>query len=339
MPSPVPLGEAMRRRDFIKVIGGAAATWPVAARAQQAEHTRHIGVMMGYAETDPAAQAQVAALRQGLQKLGWEEARNIRIDVRFPGGDAGAIRTILMELMSLTPDVLVTNTNSVTALVQAEVRNIPIVFISVGDPVGSGFVGNEAHPNGNLTGFANWEPSMSGKWLGLLKEVAPQIERVGFVMHPETAANLEFFKFAEAAAPALKVKPAALGVHDDDEIERALTAFASDGNGGIIVIPHALTLTNRDLIVALAARFRLPALYPLAFYAEAGGLISYGFNTVDQFQRGAEYVDRILRGAKPADLPVQYPTKFQLVVNLKTAKTLGLAIPESFLQRADKVIE
>ena len=329
----------MRRRDFIKVIGGTAATWPVAAQAQQVERIRRIGVMMGYAETDPAAQAQVAALRQGLQRLGWEEARNIRIDVRFPGGDAGAVRTILMELMSLSPDVLVTNTNFVTAVVQAEVRTIPIVFISVGDPVGSGFVGNEAHPNGNLTGFANWEPSMSGKWLALLQEIAPQIERIGFLVHPETPASFGMFKFTETITPAPKVERVALGVHDADEIERTLTAFAAKGNGGIIVIPHALTLTSRDLIVALAARLRLPALYPLAFYAEAGGLISYGFDTVDQFQRGAEYVDRILRGAKPADLPVQYPTKFQLVVNLKTAKSLGLTIPEAFLLRADKIIE
>jgi putative ABC transport system substrate-binding protein len=240
--------------------------------------------------------------------------------------------------MSLTPDVLVTNTNLVTAVVQAEVRTVPIVFISVGDPVGSGFVGNEARPNGNLTGFANWEPPMGGKWLALLQEVAPQIERIGFLLYP-TPANLGFFKFAEALTPAPKVKPVALGVHNANEIEQVLAAFAAKGNGGIVVIPHAVTLTNRDLIVALAARLRLPALYPLAFYAEAGGLISYGFDTVDQFQKGAEYVDRILRGAKPADLPVQYPTKFQLVVNLKTAKTLGLSIPEAFLLRADKIIE
>jgi putative tryptophan/tyrosine transport system substrate-binding protein len=300
---------------------------------------RRIGVMMGYAETDPAAQAQVAALRKGLQKFGWEEPRNIRIDVRFPGGDAGAVRTTLVELMSLTPDVLVTNTNLVTAVVRAEVRTIPIVFISVGDPVGSGFVGNEAHPNGNLTGFANWERSMSGKWLALLQEVAPRIERIGYLVHPETPASFGMFKFAEAITPPPKVEQVALGVHDTDEIERTMVAFAAKGNGGIIVIPHALTLTNRDLIVALAARLHLPALYPLAFYVKAGGLISYGFDTVDQFLRGAEYVDRVLRGTKPADLPVQYPTKFELVVNLKTAKALGLDIPDSFLRRADEVIE
>jgi ABC-type uncharacterized transport system substrate-binding protein len=242
--------------------------------------------------------------------------------------------------MSLAPDMLVSNTNLVTVAAQAEVRTIPIVFISVGDPVGSNLVSNEARPDGNLTGFANWESSITGKWLGLFKEVAPQVERVGWMMHPETAANIEFLKAAEGAAPAFKLKLVALGVHDAGEIERVLTAFAAEGgNQGFIVAPHAVTFTNRDLIVALAARLRLPALYPLAFYAKAGGLISYGFDPVSQFQQGAGYVDRVLRGAKPSELPVQYPTKFQLVVNLKTAKTLGLAIPESFLQRADEVIE
>ena len=332
---PMQIGQ-LKRREFITLLGGATA-WPLAVSAQQAERMRRIGVLMGYAETD--AQPQVAALRQELRKLGWEEGRNIRIDVRFPAADAGRIRAILMELMSPTPDVLVTSSNLVTAVVQAEVRTIPIVFLSVGDPVGSGFVSNEAHPNGNLTGFANWEMSMIGKWLELLKEVAPQVERVGLMVHPETAASIGFFKFAEGLGPALKVKLVALGVHDADEIERTLTAFAAERNGGLIVTPHAVTFTNRDLIVALAARLRLPALYPLAFYAKAGGLISYGIDVPSQFQQGAGYVDRLLRGAKPADLPVQYPTKFQLVVNLRTAKTLGLAIPESFLLRADEVVE
>ena len=316
-----------------------AAAWPLAAVAQT-DGMRRIGVLMGYAATDPAAQAQIAALRQGLQKLGWEEGRNIHVDVRFPGGDVSAVRTSLTELMRLTPDVLVTNTNLVTAAVQAEVRAIPIVFIFVGDPVGSGFVSDDARPNGNLTGFANWDsPAITGKWLELVKEVAPQVERVGFIIHPETPALIRYFKSAEALASALKVKLVALGVHDAAEIEGALIAFAAEGNGGLIVGPHAVTLTNRDLIVAMAARLRLPAIYPLAFYAQAGGLISYGLDPVNQFQQGAGYVDRILRGTKPADLPVQYPTKLQLVVNLKTAKALGLAIPESFLQRADEVIE
>jgi putative tryptophan/tyrosine transport system substrate-binding protein len=328
----------MRRREFITLLGGAAALWPLVANAQ-GDRVRHVGVLMGYAETDPAAQAQVAALQQGLQKLGWEEGRNIRVDVRFPAEDPGRVRAMLMELLNLAPDVLVCNSNLVTAVVQAEVRTTPIVFISVGDPVDSGFVSNEAHPNSNLTGFANWNMSMSGKWLELLKEVAPQVKHVGFLVHPETVSSIGFFKFAEAVAPALNIEPVLLGVHDANEIERALTAFAAEGNSGFIATPHAGTFTNHDLIVALAARLRLPALYPFASYAKEGGLISYGVDPVYQFQQGAGYVDRILRGAKPADLPVQYPTKFQLVVNLKTAKTLGLAVPESFLQRADEVIE
>ena len=330
----------MQRREFIRLLGGAAVVAPLTARAQQSGGMRRIGVVMGYAATDPAAQAQVAALRQELQKLGWEEGRNIRIDVRFSAADAGRVRAAVMDLMSFTPDVLVSNTNLVTAVVQAEVRTIPIVFIFVGDPIGSGFVSDDARPNGNLTGFANWDsPAMVGKWLGLLKEVAPQVERVGFVMHPETPALVRYFKSAETPASALKVKLVALGVHDTAEIERALMAFAAEGNGGLIVGPHAVTLTNRDLIIAMAARLRLPAIYPLGFYTKAGGLISYGFDPINQFQQGAGYVDRILRGAKPADLPVQYPTKLQLVVNLKTARILGLDIPESFLQRADEVIE
>jgi len=329
----------MKRREFITLLGGVTATAPFAAGAQQSERVPRIGVLMGYAETDPSAQAQVEALRQGLQRLGWEEGRNILIDVRFPAADAGRVRAILTELMSLAPDVLVTNTNLVTAVVQAEVRTIPIVFISVGDPVGAGFVSDEARPTGNLTGFANWRPSLGEKWLELLKEIAPQVERVGILMHPEEPINGQFFKFVEAAAPALKVKPVALAVHDADEIKQALTAFAAERNGGFIVIPHAVTLINRDLIVALATRLRLPALYPFAFYAKAGGLISYSFDPLNQFRQGAEYVDRILRGAKPADLPVQYPTKFQLVVNLTTAKALGLAIPASVLSLAEALVE
>jgi putative ABC transport system substrate-binding protein len=329
----------MRRRAFITLLGG-AATWPLAARSQQPEQMRRVGVLMGYTEIDPVAQAQVAALRQELQKLGWEEGHNIRIDVRFPAADADRVRATLIELMGLRPEVLVSNSNLVTAVVHAEVRTIPVIFTFVGDPVGSGFVSNDARPNGNLTGFANWDsPAMSGKWLELIKEVAPHVERVGFMRHPETPAHIRFFKSAETLAPALKIKLVALDVHDAGEIERGLTAFAAEHNGGILVTPHALTLTNRDLIIALAARLRLPALYPLAFYAKAGGLISYGFDPVNQFQQAAGYVDRILRGAKPADLPVQYPTKLQLVINLKTAKALGLAIPESFLLRADEVIE
>jgi putative ABC transport system substrate-binding protein len=328
----------MKRRKFITLLGGAAA-WPVLARGQQVERMRRVGVLMGYAETDTAAQAQVAAFRKELQKLGWEDGRNIRIDVRFPGSDAGRVRTALFEVLSLKPDVLVSNSNLVTAAVRAEVRTLPVIFLTVADPVNSGFVNNETRPDSNLTGFANWDNSMSGKWLELFKEVMPQVERVGYMLHPETPASVDFFRFAEARGPALKVKVVGLGVHDADEIERSLTAFAADGNGGLIVLPHAVMFAHRDLIVALAARLRLPALYSFAFYAKAGGLMSYGFDPISQFQGGAGYVDRILRGAKPADLPVQYPTKFQLVVNLKTAKALGIEIPPTLLARADEVIE
>src|SRR5215469_1619565 len=252
----------MRRREFITLVGSVGVAWPLAARAQQPERMRCIGVLMGYPATDPAAQAQIAALRQELQKLGWEEGRNIRIEVRFSAADPTRVRAALTELMRFTPDVLGSNTNLVTAIVQAEVRTIPIVFIFVGDPVGSGFVSDDARPNGNLTGFANWDsPAMSGKWLELLKEVAPHVQRVGFMRHPETPAHIIFFKSAEAFAPALKIKLVALDVHDAEEIERGLTAFAGEQNGGVLVTPHALTFTNRDLIVALAARLRLPAIY------------------------------------------------------------------------------
>jgi len=329
----------MRRREFITLVGSTGVAWPLAARAQQPERMRRVGVLMGYPETDLAAQAQVAAFRQELQKLGWDEGRNIHIDVRFPAANADGVRATLGELTSLAPDLLVSNTDLVTAIVRAEVRTIPIVFISVGDAVGSGYVNNEARPDGNVTGFANWDSSISGKWLELLKQVAPDVERIGFVMQPEIPILVRFFKSVEAMGPSLKVKLVPLDVRDAGEIERSLAVFAAEGNNGLIVSPNAVTFSNRDLIVTLAARLRLPAIYAFAFYPKSGGLISYGFDPVNHFQHGAGYVDRILRGAKPADLPVQYPTKFQLVVNLQTAKALGLAIPEPFLLRADEVIE
>src|SRR6516165_3266557 len=246
----------MRRREFITLVGSAGVAWPLAARAQQPERMRRVGVLMGYAETDPAAQAQVAAFQQELQKLGWNEGRNIYIDVRFPAANADRVRANLRELVNLTPDVLVSNTDLVTAIVRAEVSTIPIVFISVGDAVGSGYVNNEARPDGNLTGFANWDSSISGKWLELLKQVAPDVERVGFVMQPEIPILVRFFKSVEAMGPSLKVKLMPLDVRDADEIERRLAAFTAEGNGGLIVSPNAVTFTNRDLIVRLAARLR-----------------------------------------------------------------------------------
>lgn len=327
------------RRQFLSALGGTAIAWPLAASAQQGERMRRIGVVMGYAESDPEGRAQVTALRQVLQEIGWMEGRNIQIDVRYATDDPNQIRTLAVELMGLKPDLMVANSNLVTATLLPEVRTVPLLFIGAGDPIGSGFVTNLARPTGNVTGFANFEPSMGSKWLETLKEIAPHVEQVGFTLQPDTPVNVGYLKAAEAAAPKLNVKLTALGVHNADEIARMVSAFAAEPNRGLVIAPHAVTLVNSNLLVELSARYRLPAIYSFAFYVRRGGLISYGLDPLDQFRQGARYVDRILKGAKPADLPVQYPTKFQLVVNLKTAKALGLTIPEPFLQRADEVIE
>jgi putative tryptophan/tyrosine transport system substrate-binding protein len=328
----------MRRRELITLVGGVAATWPLAARAQQPERMRRVGVVMAYAESDPNGQLQVTAFRQQLQKLGWIEGTNITIDFRYAADDPGRIRAFAVELLGLVPDVMVANSNVVTAILQSEVRTIPLVFVSVSDPTGSGFVTGLARPTGNVTGFANFQPTMGSKWLDILRQIAPQTESVGLLLHPEPP-NIGYLKSAEAAAPSLKIKLVSLAVESGADIERALATFAAEPNAGLIVAPNVVTFANGDLIIALMARYRVPAIYPFAFYAKAGGLISYGFDAVVQFQQGAEYVNKLLRGAKPADLPVQYPTKFDVVVNLKTAKALGLTIPESFLALADEVIE
>ena len=328
----------MRRRKFITLLGGAAAAWPLAARAQQSAMSR-IGVVMPFKESDPVGQSLVAAFRQELQKLGWTQGRNIAIDVRYATDDRNQVRALAVELMGLKPDLMVANSNFVTAILQAEVRTVPLLFIGVGDPIGSGFVTNFARPTGNVTGFATNEPSMGSKWLETLREIAPQVEHFGFMLAPEGPANVGFLKAAEAVAPSLKVRLTALGVHSADEIERSVSAFAAEPNRGLIIAPTAVTFVNSKLIVELAARYRLPAIYSLAYYTKAGGLISYGLDQGDQFRQGAAHADRILKGTKVAELPIQYPTKFELVVNLKTAKVLGLTIPESFLTRADEVIE
>jgi putative ABC transport system substrate-binding protein len=329
----------VKRRQFITLLGGAAAAWPLAARAQQPDRMRRIGVLMGYPEGDPQAQANVTALRQGLQNLGWTEGRNVQIDYRWAGGDPDKARTFARELIGLMPDVIVPSTNQVTRILQQETRTVPIVFAFVGDPVGSGFVASLARPGKNITGFANFENSIGSKWVELFKEIAPRSERVGFVFNPDAAPNVGFFHAAESAAPSLAIKLAALAVRDATDIEQDITAFASEPDGGLIVAPHAVTLGNRKLIIELAVRHRLPAVYSDRYFAESGGLVSFGNNTADLFRRAASYIDLIFKGAKPADLPVQLPTKFELVVNLKTAKTLGLIISESFLTRADEVIE
>jgi putative tryptophan/tyrosine transport system substrate-binding protein len=328
----------MRRRKFVALLGGVVAAWPLAARTQPRAMSR-IGVVMGLKESDPVAQTLVAALQQGLQKLSWTQGRNIAIDVRYATDDREQIRALAVELMGLKPDLMVSNANLVTAILQAEVRTVPLLFIGVGDPIGAGFVTNLARPTGNVTGFATNEPSMGSKWLATLREIAPQVEHVGFMLAPEGPANVGFLKAAEAAAPSLKVRLTALGVHSTDEIERSVSTFAAEPNRGLIIAPTVVTFVNSKLIVELAARYRLPAIYSRADYPKAGGLISYGPDQVDQFRQGAAYADRILKGAKVAELPVQYPTKFELVVNLKTAKALGLDVSPSLLARADEVIE
>jgi putative ABC transport system substrate-binding protein len=329
----------MQRREFITLLGGAAAAWPLSARAQQSDRMRRLGLLVGFSEGDAEGQAIGAAFRQRLRELGWTEGRNIKIELRWAAADPDKARIFAKELVGLAPDVIACSSNLVTEIVQQETRTIPIIFVFVGDPVGSGFVKNVARPDGNLTGFPVFESAIAGKWLAIFTEVAPHVGLVAVMLHPQTHAHVAFMQAAEAAAPPLKIKLTALGVQTAADIERKVSEFAREPNGGLVVLPHAITVEHRKLILELAARYHLPAFYPLRSFAANGGLISYGTNVIDTFRQGASYVDRILKGEKPADLPVQFPTKYELVVNLKTAKALGLAIPESFLQRADEVIE
>jgi len=328
----------MRRREFIKLLGGAAATWPLAARGQQGERMRRIGVLLNAAAVDSNYQSWFEAFLQELQELGWSDGRNLRIDTRWATADD--IRKHAAELVALAPDVLVagTGTATVAPLLQAT-RTIPIVFAIVIDPVGAGFVASLAKPGGNATGFTVYEYSMSGKWLELLKEIAPNVTRVAVLRDPAIASGIGQFGAVQIVAPSLGVVLSPVDVRDAGEIERAIAAFASGLNGGLIVTASPLAGVHRNLIATLAARHKLPAIYPARFYATAGGLISYGPDYLDQFRRAAGYVDRILKGEKPAELPVQTPTKYELVINLKTAKALGLAMPPAVLGRADEVIE
>jgi putative ABC transport system substrate-binding protein len=328
----------MRRREFIGVLGGAAA-WPLAAHAQQGERMRRVGLLMGYPEGQAEGQAMLASLQRGLRDLGWTEGRNLRIEAHWVGGDPNKARIAAKELIATTPDVIVPSTNMVVGIVQQETHTIPVIFVFVGDPVLSGYVSSLALPGGNMTGFAALEQSVGGKWVELLKEIVPNLRNLGVIVHLETPANVGLLRRAEAAAPALGVKLTTLGVHDAAEIERAVSNFASGPDAGLIVLPHAVTYGNRDLIHGLVARYRLPAVFPAGDFLKDGGLLSYGADPIEQFRQGASYVDRILKGAKPAELPVQFPTKYLLAINLKTAKVLGLAIPQSFLLRADEVIE
>jgi putative tryptophan/tyrosine transport system substrate-binding protein len=329
----------IRRRDFIAVLGGAAA-WPLALRAQQPERLRRIGVLMNRAADDPYGQARVAAFQQALQQLGWSDGRNVRIDLRWHENDADRARRYAQELVALAPDiVLAENTIGVTAL-QNVTRTLPIVFALVPDPIGAGFVDSLSRPGGNTTGFMVFEYGFSGKWLELLKQIAPQVTRAAVIRDPALSFGIGVFGAIQAVAPALGVEVTPIGVHDIGDIERAVGAFARSANGGLIVTGTAtLPAVTRDLIITLAARHKLPAIYAYRFMVTAGGLVSYGPDLVDQFRRAAGYVDRILKGEKPADLPVQAPTKYELVVNLKTAKAIGLELPATVLARADEVIE
>ena len=330
----------MRRREFITLLGGAAA-WPLAARAQQPERMRRIGVLMGYAESDREGQAFVAAFREELQKLGWTEGRNIRIDTRWATpDDAESRQRFAKELVALQPDLILSHSTPTTAALLQQTRTIPIVFAIVSDPVGSGFVASFPRPGGNVTGFTNMEPTMAGKWLELLKEIAPRVARVAFLFNPATAPYAEYYLNPfKAAAASFAVEAIAAPVHDTSELETVVAAQAREPNGGLIVMPDTFTTAHRAEITSLAARYRLPAVYPFRFFAELGGLLSYGNDLVDNFRRAATYADRILKGAKPSELPVQAPVKFELVINLKTAKALGLTVPPASLARADEVIE
>ena len=328
----------IRRREFISLLGGAAAAWPLAARAQQPERMRRIGVLNNIAADDPDAPVRVAALAQGLQELGWTIGRSLRIEYRWSAGDADRIRRYAAELAALSPDLMIAYGGAHAAAVQRAAPTVPIVFLSVNDPVAAGLVANLARPGGTATGFTNFEYSTSAKWLELLKQIAPGITRAA-VLRPANIGGVGQLGAIQGAAATLGVELSPVGLRDVGEIERSIAAFARRPNGGLIVVASALATVHRELIIALAARHRLPAVYAFRYFVAAGGLISYGPDLADQFRRTASYVDRILKGEKPADLPVQAPTKYELVINLKTAKALGLEVPTTLLARADEVIE
>jgi putative ABC transport system substrate-binding protein len=334
-------GGNMKRRYFISLLGGAAAAWPWPIRAQQSGGIKRIGVLMGYAENDPDTQANLAALREALQQLGWVEGRNIRIDIRWPTpADLRSIQRSAEELVALQPDLLVSEITPTTAALLQQTSKIPIVFVRVSDPVGSGFVVSFPNPRGNVTGFTSIEPTMPTKWLQLLKEIAPRVTRVAVLFNPATAPYAEFFfEPIKSAASSLEIEVITTPVRDVSEMESVTAKQANTPNGGLLALPDSFMDVHRAEVTSLAARHHLPAVYPFHQFSEAGGLISYGNDQVDNYRRAAGYVDRILRGAKPSELPVQSPVKFKLAINLKAAKALGLTIPQSLIASADEVIE
>jgi putative ABC transport system substrate-binding protein len=330
----------MRRREFITLLGGAVAGWPIAARAQQIDRMRRIGVLVVLAEDDPDTKARLAGLRQGLERLGWSEGRNVRIDYRFdPAGTQ--VQVLAKELVALQPDVVICQASPATSALQRETRTIPIVFVGVADPIGLGFVASLTQPGGNITGFLLFEAGITGKWLAMLRDIAPSLARAALVINPKTGVYYEFYlRAAQTAASSLGIEVVLAPIENAPaNIERAFEAFARAPNGGLILLPDTNTIVHRDLIIRLAARHRLPAIYSDRLFVVAGGLMCYGTDRADQFRQAASYVDRILRGAKPADLPVQVPTRYETVVNLLTAKALGLTVPPALLVAADEVIE
>jgi putative ABC transport system substrate-binding protein len=328
----------IRRRAFISLLGGAAA-WPLAARAQQGGPMRRIGVLVSNEENDPQVQRQLAAFQRGLAELGWIEGRNVQIDRRFTDGDPVRVQAFTAELVGLKPDVILASGPTTVSAVQRETRAIPIVFAQINDPLGGGVVASLAHPGGNITGFTPTEFSVGGKWLGLLKEIAPGVVQAGAVLDAGLSDQIGMWRAMEAAAPSLRMLVAQLAVAGPAEIESAITGFAGESNAGLIVLANRTTIVHRERIIALAATHRLPAVYAYDYFVADGGLASYGPNLVDLYRRTASYVDRILKGEKPGDLPVQQPTKYELAINLKTAKALGLDVPPTLLAVADEVIE
>ena len=328
----------MRRREFLGVLAGAVAVLPRVARAQQGKRVRRVGVLMPFTANDPEAQARNALFEQSLRELGWMVGRDLQIDYRWPGGEAASIRRDAAELVALAPDVIMTVGSLTMGPMQQATQTIPIVFVNLADPVGAGFVQSLARPGGNATGFTNYEYSMSGKWVELLKQIAPNVKRVAILRDPTSAAGIGQFSAIQSAAQSLGVNLTPVSVRDAGEIERGVTEFARSDNGGLIVTSGG-TAFRRDLIIGLASRHKLPAVYPFRYYAKDGGLITYGPDPRNSVRHAAAYVDRILKGEKPADMPVQAPTTYELVINLKTAKALGLTVPPSLLARADEVIE
>jgi putative ABC transport system substrate-binding protein len=331
--------DQLGRRQFIAILGGVTA-WPLSVRAQQNGAIRRIGVLMAFGKDDLGGQARLAAFEEGLQKLGWEQGRNIQIDTRWATADVASIQRSARELVATRPDIILSNNTPTTTAVLQQTRTIPIVFAVASDPVGSGFVASFARPGGNVTGLTNIEPTMPGKWLELLKEIAPHVKRVAFLFNPLTATYADYYLNPfKAAAASFGVEAVITPVRERSELETVISAQAHGPNGGLVVMTDAFTSDHRAEITSLAGRFRLPAIYPFRFFAELGGLLSYGNDLLDNFRRVSSYADRILKGAKPSDLPVQAPVKFELVINLKTAKTLGLHVPLQLQQRADEVIE